>query len=366
MNTSSVATMIAIVPSPARRYRWRLRTFIVASLAATLLAFIASGPVAVASASSELEKKCIQVEDDYDLRQLSRDSNVLLVVHERNDKDLREHICTKLEATPEKRVSDALEKGRGAIFAYLEIKDPYQDVEGEWQEGNRNFAKNSLGLKSFPSILFVSKGMNGLSKYSSHVTKYEGGSDPLEPSPELVKFIEQRVGFKIGNDVYNIIFFDSIVARFVSYGNATGLDRLKQRFLALIVRTSTIFSFNEPFSSLGKLYNRALAMSLEHGMKYSEKQLKRLEKKLTSNKAGLSEESSHEIRQKIAVLKAFSEPKELTTQDDRQILIHALLHIGLIVATLLLFVTPRDNSEADDKDGEKAINDVPIIAKPVD
>jgi len=98
------------------------------------------------------------------------------------------------------------------------------------------------------------------------------------------------------------------------------------------------------------------------------KQVKMLEKKLNSNRGKLSEEMSHEIRQKLAILKSFTAPKELSPNDERQIYFHAMLHIGLIVATFLLFVTPRDDSDGDDTDdgGEKAINDVPIIAKPVD
>jgi hypothetical protein len=365
---------IAIAPHLARHCRWRLRTLIVASLAIIFLTLIASAPVAASASNSNsnsdpLNKKCITISDDYDLRQAARDTNVFLIVHEPTNKEVREHICKKLEATPDKRIADAMEKGKGAIFAYMELIAPFEDASGVWYEGNRNFAKNSLDLKSFPSFLFVSKGMNGSSKYSSHVTLYKGAPDSsMELTADVEKFIEKQVGYKIGNDVYNIIFFDTIVARFVSYGNATGLNRYKQRFLALIVRTSTLFSFKEPFSTLGNLYNRALSMSLVHGMEYSEKQVKMLEKKLNSNRGKLSEEMSHEIRQKLAILKSFTAPKELSPNDERQIYFHAILHIGLIVATILLFVTPRDDSDGNDTDDgvEKAINDVPIIAKPVD
>jgi hypothetical protein len=356
-----------IAPPLTRLCRLRLRTSMVASLVIVILALIASAPMA-ASTSSDTLKKCIEVKDDYDLRQAARDTNVFLMVHEPNNKEEREYICKKLEATPEKRIYDAVENGRGTIFAYLEMKVPYEDDAGVWQEGNRNFVKNSLDLKSFPAFLFLSKGMNGHSKYSSHVTRFKGTpTQSQELTSEVEKFIEKNVGYKIGNDVYNIIFFDTIVARFVSYGNATGINRMKQRFLALIVRTSTLFSFKEPFSTLGKLYNRAFSMSLTHGMEYSEKQVKKLEKKLSSNRGALSEEMSHEIRQKIAILKSFSNPKEITPNDEKQIWFHAMLHIGLIVATVLLFITPRDDSDSNDADGEeKAINDVPIIAKPVD
>lgn len=351
----------------ARHYRLRLRTLIVASLAIIILALITSVPVASSSSNTDaLNKKCIEVKDDYDLRQAARESNVFLIVHEPGSKEVREYICKKLEATPDKRMYDASEKGRGATFAYLEVGDPYEDDNGVWHEGNRNFVKNSLDLKGFPSFLFLSKGMNGHSKYSSHITQFHGAPNSIDLTLDVEKFIEKNVGYKIGNDVYNIIFFDTIVARFVSYGNATGLSRCKQRFLALIVRTSTLFSFKEPFTTLGKLYNRALSMSLVHGMEYSEKQVKKLEKKLNSNRGKLSEEMSHEIRQKIAILKSFTDPKEITANDDKQIWFHAMLHIGLLVATILLFITPRDDSDGTDDGEEKAINDIPIIAKPVD
>lgn len=55
-------------------------------------------------------------------------------------------------------------------------------------------------------------------------------------------------------------------------------------------------------------------------------------------------------------------------QDDKQIFIHAMLHFGLLVATILLFIVPSDDGEEDDETnaGEKVINAEPIIARAVD
>lgn len=356
--------LMASTPHHPVLLRRRFRTAVAAALAAIVLSLAASAPTA-ASASAVPEKKCIEVKEDYDLRNAARDSNVFVIVHEKDDKDAREQVCKKLEATPQQRFDDASGNGKGTVFAYLVIEEGSEDMDGEWQPGNQNFVKATLGAKSFPAFLFVSKGMDRTSKFSSHVTHYKG-SDSLELA-EVEKFIEKKVGFRLGNDIYNIIFFDSVASRFVSYGETKewSLDRVKQRSLALLVRFSTFFSFKEPFSSIGKLYNRAFSMSFEHGMDYCEKQVEKLQKKLDAKKSSMGEDKLHEFQQKISILKSFAEPKELTPEDNRQILIHAALHVGLLVATLLLLVVPGEEEEAAGKDGEEAVNDEPVVAKPV-
>ena len=362
-HTRPLATIIAgpsSVRRPTTHSRRGYRKFIFASLAVIVLSLVVYTPIVSAAPG----KTCMEVKEDYDVRNAARDSNVFLIVDEKENKEAREALCKKLESTPGDRLKSASDKGKGAVFAYLEIKDGEEDLDGVWQDGNRGFVKNSLGVKSFPSFLFVSKGMDGFSKYANHITHYKGSGDNSLDMSEVEKFIENKVGFRLGNDVYNIIFFDTLASRFVSYGDATGVDRIKQHCLSLLVRVSTLFSWKEPFTTIGKLYNRAFAMSFEHGMDYCEKQVDKLQKRLETNKDDITEEKSHEFQQKIAILKAFSEPKELTPEDDKQIFIHAMLHIGLIVATILLFIIPSDEEEEDG--GEEVINAEPVIAKPVD
>lgn len=306
----------------------------------------------------------MEVKEDYDLRNSARDNNVMLIVTESDNKEEREKLCKKLEATPDERLKS---KGGGIVFAYLEITDGKEDYEGVWQEGNRNFVKNSLGLKSYPSFVYLKSGMDGFSKYSDHITPYTGSTDSLDMS-DVEKFIEKKVGFRLGNDVYNIVFFDTLASRFASYGDATGIDLMKQRLLQGLVRISTLFSWKEPFRTIGNLYNRAFTMSFDHGIDYAEKQVAKLQKRLENNKNAITADKSHEFQQKIAILKSFSEPKELTAEDDKQIFIHALLHFGLLVATILLFIVPSDDGEEEDEtnDGEKVVNAEPIIARAVD
>ncbi|KAL7552597.1 hypothetical protein ACHAWF_015833 [Thalassiosira exigua] len=346
-------------PTPRRR---RYRACIIAVVAAIAIFLAVSAPTASASG---VQNKCIQVNEDYDLRNAARDSNVFVIVHEPDNKEARENICNKLEGTPVSRINDASKKGKDTVFAYMEIKESKEDYDGVWQEGNRNFATTSLGVKSFPSFLYVSKGMDRTSKFSNHITHYKSKGE-LDLA-DVTKFIEKMAGFRIGNDVYNIIFFDSVASRFVSYGDATGMDRYKQRLLALLVRFSTLFSFKEPFTSIGKLYNRAFAMSFENGMDYSVKQVEKLQKKLDSNQNNLSQDKIHEFQQKKAILISFSEPKELTAEDDKQIFIHIALHLGLIIATILIFIVPSDEpDEAGEEDGEEVINAQPVVAKVVE
>lgn len=344
-----------VAPTPARQ---RFRAYIAASLAIIVLCLLSFAPTA--SASVKPEKKCVQFFEEYDLRNAARDSNVFLIVNNKDD-DKRKEFCAKVEATPKKKWSEVLEKGNAPVFAFMDITTGHEDDEGMWHEGTANFVKNSLGAMGSPSFLFVSKGMDKTSKYSSHVTAYKGSSDILDMS-DLYNFVEKKLGFRIGSDVFNIIFFDTIAARFISYGDATGLDRIKQRILALYVRTATLFSYKEPFSSIGKLYNRAFAMSFEHGMDYCGKQMKKLEKKLESTKNKISEEKSHEFNQKIAVLKAFAEPKELTADDNRQLFIHGMLHVALLIASILFIFVPY----GDEEPAEGAVNEVPVIAKVVE
>ena len=362
-----------MVTPPIRppRCRQRFNILIVTALTIVIASLLVLSPPTSANVIDS--RQCVEIKEDYDLRNLARDHNVFLIVHETGEESssaVRQHICNKLEATPKERLTDAADKGKGGratVFAYMEIKESSYDENGELQDGGKNFARTSLGAKNFPSILFLSGGMHRASKYSDYITHYTAGSGDALDITDVEKFMYKHTGFYLGNDVYNIIFFDIIASRFMSYGDASGLDRLKQRGLALLVRFSTLFSFKDPFLSIGKMYNRAFSMSFENGVGYCKEQVKKLEQKLDASKDNLSQSKLHELQQKLAILKSFAEPRELTAEDNRQIFIHAMLHIGLLVATILLFVLPGDSSE-DGGEGteEEAINAIPVIAKVVD
>ena len=351
-------------PPPAARQRFRIVLSVIAFM--LFLSLVALAPTASASVSSinvkHPEKKCIEVHEDYDLRNMARDSNVFLIVHHKDDEDKRVDLCNKFESTPDQKWEEVVKKGKAPVFAYLTIGGGYEDEDGNWNDGGASFAKNTLGVVGYPSFLYITKGMDKISKYSNHVTRYTSSTDSnnnMLDMSDVANFMEKKLGFRIGNDVFNIIFFDTIASRFVSYGDAKGINRIKQHILALYVRTATLFSYKEPFSSIGNLYNRAFAMSFEHGINYCGKQMKKLEKKVEKNKNNMSEEEAHALHQKIAILRSFAEPKVLTADDHKQLFMHAMLHLGLVVATLLFILVP---SNGDDED-EEAINAVPIIAK---
>lgn len=335
------------------------------------LSLVALAPTASASVGSvnakQPEKKCIEVHEDYDLRNAARDSNVFLIVHHKDDEDKRVDLCNKIESTPYQKWEEVVKRGNAPVFAYMSIGGGYEDDNGDWNDGGASFAKNTLGVVGHPSFLYISKGMDKSSKYSNHVTHYHPSTDNnILDMSDVANFMEKKLGFRIGNDVFNIIFFDTIASRFVSYGDASGINRIKQHILALYVRTATLFSYKEPFSSIGNLYNRAFAMSFEHGIDYCGKQMKKLEKKVEKNKNNISEEEAHSLHQKIAILRSFVEPKELTADDHKQLFMHAMLHLGLVVATLLFILVPNGG---DDEEGiihhadSGQFNDVPIIAK---
>ena len=135
---------------------------------------------------------------------------------------------------------------------------------------------------------------------------------------------------------------------------------MNQKGLALLVKVATLVGYKEPFRSIGKLYNRAFAMSLEHGMDYNRLHVARMEQTIQSG--DLTSEENHQLQQKIAILKSFSQPKKLTVEDERKIFFHVALHIGLLVAALILIFLPGDSKYEEDE----AVNAVPIIAKVVD
>ena len=350
-----------MMATPTARWSNILALTKLSVLVASLLILASVPPLTVA----DEQQACIQIKEDFDLRNIARQNNVLLVIHEKHDESSRKHICNKFESTPKERLTAAAAKGaRSTVFAYLEIDEPSYDSSGELQDGGKGFAK-SLGAKNFPAFAFLSGGMDGTSKYSNHITHYAGSTSDNNFMSDVEKFVRNHVGFYLGNDVYNIIFFDSIASKFVSYGDCSGLDRMKQKGLALLVRFSTLFSYKEPFSSIGKLYNKAFDMSLQNGMGYASSQIKRLERMMESNGSDMSQEKVHEVSQKRAILKSFAEPRELSAEDNRQIFIHIMLHFGLIVATILLFVLPSDSGEVEE-DGDEAVNAVPVIARVVE
>ena len=323
----------------------RLRACLVTSLAIIVAALLST-----VSASQE----CVQITDDYDLRSLARNDNVLLIVYDDKNSRVRKNICNKI-ATSEKKESP---NGRKTEFAYLLVTD-----------GPTRIFANTLNVDDhFPSFLFIPAGMDSTSKYSDHVSifredKYKQNIDALDTvTPKFSDFMNKHVGHSSlwNNDVFTIIFFDSVASRFVSYGNASGLNRLNQKGLALLVKVATLVGYKEPFRSIGKLYNRAFAMSLEHGMDYNRLHVARMEQTIQSG--DLTSEENHQLQQKIAILKSFSQPKKLTAEDERKIFFHVALHIGLLVAALILIFLPGDSKYEEDE----AVNAVPIIAKVVD
>ncbi|EJK54778.1 hypothetical protein THAOC_25566 [Thalassiosira oceanica] len=332
------------------------RCFLVCGIVALVCILIEKSP----TASAAIIPRCDQFSEEYDIRNAARDQDVLLIVHESDDADLRRNLCNKLTTTPRARL-----EAKDLRFAYMELTDGHEETDnGEWNPGTRGFATTSLGAKMFPALVYISKGMDGKSKYKEHTTSYSGSveSDAIDMA-SVEKWIESKIGFRLGNDIYNIVFFDSVASLFMSYGDAKGLNKLKQRGLALMVRFSTLFSFKEPFSSIGAMYNRAFKMSFEHGVSYCEEQVGKLEKKLEKHQSNLSSDKKHEFQQKLAILKSFSDPKELSPEDVRQILIHGVLHIGLILATLLLLILPSEENDGDEE--EEAVNAVPVEAKVV-
>ena len=320
----------------------RLRACLVASLAIIVAALLSSLPTVSA------RQECFQIKQEYELRNLARTDNVLLIVYDDESASVPEDICNHLgqHAITEKKISP---NGSATVFATLEVS-----------AANQSFA-TTLNVSRFPSFLFISAGMDDASMYSDHITVYkqESGSkiDPIAFSD----FTRKHVGFSpLGNDVFTIIFFDSVASRFISYGNASGLNRLKQKGLALIVKVATLVGYKEPFKSIGKLYNRAFAMSLQFGVEYPSRHVVRMENNLQSG--NLTPGEYHELQQKIAILKSFSQPKILTAEDNKKIYTHVALHIGLIVAALILIFLPaEDKSEEDEKPF-----DTPVVAKVID
>ena len=377
--------------SPTSHWSQRFNILALTKLSVIISSLLILATVPPLTIASE-EKSCIEIKEDFDLRNIARHDNVLLIIHDTGDDSQRTQICERFKNTPKERIVAQKEKtGRSTVFAYLQIKDQSYDTDGQLQDGGRGLA-TTLGVKTFPQFAFIEGGMDGKAKYSSHITFYSGSTDDDSLMTNRDKFIHKHVGYRIGVDVYNIIFFDSIASKFISYGDCTGVDRVKQKALALLIRFSTLFSYSEPFSSIGKLYNKAFEKSLQNGMGYASSQIERIERMLKKQN-DLSEEKVHEMvrnvvlyyaqnswihiclmkrlltpnlnqNQKRAVLKAFAEPRELTDDDNKQIAIHVLLHLGLIVATVLLFVLPSDSGK--EEEGEEPVNEVPVIAKVVE
>ena len=304
--------------------------------------------IAALLSSVSAKQECVQIREEYDLRNLARNDNVFLMVSDDETAHVPKDICNKLgqHAISGKKISP---NGSTTVFAHLEVS-----------ADNRNFVATTLNVGQFPSFHFISAGMDDASIYSDHTTAYKQDSDVLDTA-SFSDFSRKHVGFSpLGNDVFTIVFFDSIASRFVSYGNTSGINRLKQKGLVLLVKFATLVGYKEPFKSIGKLYNRAFAMSLQYGIEYSSRNVMRMERSFQSG--NLTPSEYHELQQKIAILKSFSQPKTLTAEDDKKIYTHIALHIGLIVAALILIFLPAEGkSEADEEPF-----DTPVIAKVID
>jgi hypothetical protein len=104
-----------VAPPPAARQRLRIVLSFIAFM--LFLSLVALAPTASASVSSVNVKqpdlkKCIEVHEDYDLRNMARDSNVFLIVHHKDDSDKRVDLCNKFESTPDRIGRRLLKRGK--------------------------------------------------------------------------------------------------------------------------------------------------------------------------------------------------------------------------------------------------------------
>jgi hypothetical protein len=333
-----------------------LRACLLAASALAIIIIAASLPTVSAN------QECLQVREDFDLHSLARNDNVLLIVHDRATSRSPNIFCAKLLKNPTPQKISA--NGRPTVFAYLEVTAT-----------TRSFA-NTLNVDHFPSFLFISAGsMDGTSNYSDHIAIYKQETDELDTT-EFSDFLVEHVGFSpLGIHLFKINIFDKIASLFVSYGNASGLNRLKQKGLVLLVKIiAFIVEFTETQQNkVGNLYNRAFAMSLEHGMDYCKLQVDRTEQILQAGHLRPGE--YYQLEQENAILQSFSQPMKRTAVDDLKIVFHIALpvFVGLTViafltfATIFLFFFPLPPEDEDDKSEEEmVINAVPVIAKVVD
>ena len=58
----------------------------------------------------------VSLADNYDLRNAALEADMLLAIHESDNKTARDELCNKLLSTPKERVAKATKKSKGVIF----------------------------------------------------------------------------------------------------------------------------------------------------------------------------------------------------------------------------------------------------------
>lgn len=301
-------------------------------------------------------QKCLQIREDYDLHSLTRKDNVLLIVYDGETRNTPFLFCDKLLENPTPQKISV--NGRATVFAHLEVTAT-----------TRSFA-NTLNVDHFPSFLFIPFGVHDSSKYSDHIAIFKQHTDELDTTA-FSDFMVKYVGFSpLGNHVFTIRLLHNFAALFASYGNASGLNRLKQKGLVLFVKIVTVTGiWKEPNINYGEVYYRAFAMSLEHGVDCCRLELDRIEQTLQAGHLGPGE--YHQLLQKRTILQAFSQP---VSEAELKGFIYSVLLFSVGFTWLFLMAIgyvplpalEGDESEDDESEEDEAINDVPVIAKVVD
>jgi hypothetical protein len=274
-----------------------------------ILALVLYLPSATAS-------KCLEFESLDEILKHATNANVLVKVNKEfasgDDETQYTDLCNMYENTSEER-KEAVVIGKVEGDLHKELaKDLSAENEDSWA-----------------TYVLIKKG-------TKKVTLYNGE----KKSEAIAGYLKKETGATIGTFVYSLGLLDAMAARFVKIKDDDKNAKIQKKIIA---NASTYLSYvitiraDKNTKSVVGMYLKTFSKSIENGDNYASKQSERI-KKLMEKDNSMSIKKREEMSQKLHILSKFTDPVELTPEQQRQFYISIGLNVFMLIALFFLAI----------------------------
>uniref|UniRef100_A0A6U6E698 Endoplasmic reticulum resident protein 29 C-terminal domain-containing protein n=1 Tax=Odontella aurita TaxID=265563 RepID=A0A6U6E698_9STRA len=286
------------------------------------------------------------------LKSLAQDTHVLLKVDKKDttgdDETQYENLCARYADSPTDRVkgltignfvidTDAMDN-KDSKKAMDVAKKLGAEVESEW-----------------PTYILLKKGTQD----ASEGIKY-GGEKTVEG---VTNFVKEQVDVQVGSLIYYIDTLDKMAARWSSIDENGGMKaQLEKKFHAYVAKFM-IFLYRGDAKEVAQMYGKVFSSVLEQGDGYVTKTKERLEGLIKSD-SNMSKLKIEELSQRIYILEKFTDPVEVSAEDNRSYWFAILWNVALLgcmffLVVGMLFSTEESTTEVagDEKNEEVSSGD---------
>lgn len=288
-------------------------------------AIVVTLTVSVIVLQAEAKRECIKVKAG-NIKRLAADTHVLLKVDREfpsgDAEDQYKELCGRYEGTPSERTSNLVIGHFGIdIYGDTGAKKKAKDVAEKFGAGDEN---------EWPTYVLLKKGAND----ASDAINFEG--DPS--ADELTNFLRDETDIRVGAMLYYIETLDRCAARFMGVDENGGKKSQLKKHLYAYVAKIMIFLYRGDAKEVATFYGNTFSSILKEGNDYATKNTDRLDGMLSSDR-NMSNLKREEVAQRLHILKKFTEPVEVSAEENRSFYFALCWYTVLLGSMVLMFIS---------------------------